>query len=183
MKIAQINYICQKMAIKELKQILKQLSQDEIVVCNSSGQVLYIEDHITLANMTKEILQQMELNVDHFTTAELGLDALIKKEYDLVLLDIILPGKMDGITMIKQIRLRTDHKNLVPILAISAALNSNQRIHALKVGANDFITKPVLQAEMAVRVKNLIVANQLYQQVSLQNEKLEKLAMTDQLTG
>ncbi|PCH95837.1 MAG: hypothetical protein COB83_07635 [Gammaproteobacteria bacterium] len=70
-----------------------------------------------------------------------------------------------------------------PILAISASLNDSQRIHALKVGANDFINKPFIEAELAARIKNMLLTQQLYQQIAMQKEALEKMAMTDQLTG
>jgi two-component system cell cycle response regulator len=178
-----INAVCQKMDLTELKKTLAQVSEDDIVVCESTGHILYIEDHQTLANMTMEILKHMGLTVDHFTTADLGLVAFEETAYDLILLDIILPGNKDGIDVVRTIRSRSDEKNNIPILAISSINNAYERIRALKVGANDFITKPVLQAELAVRVKNLITAQQLYQQVIFQKQELEKLAMTDQLTG
>ena len=183
MKTAEINAVCQKMAIDEIKALLSKVNKNQIILCHCSGHVLYIEDHLTLANMTCEILKQMGLTVDHVTTAELGLDIFERNYYDLILLDIILPGKKDGITVIEEIRAREDEKSSVPVLAISSLINAQQRIHALKVGANDFITKPVMQAELTVRVKNLITSQQLFQQVMQQRKDLEHLVMTDQLTG
>jgi len=183
MKIAEINAVCQKMAIDEIKSLLSKVNKNEIILCHCTGHVLYMEDHLTLANMTCEILQQMGLTVDHVTTAESGLDMLERHHYDLVLLDIILASEKDGIAVIEEIRAREDDKKSVPILAISSLINAQQRIHALKVGANDFITKPVMQAELTVRVKNLITSQQLMKQVMLQKQDLEHLAMTDQLTG
>ncbi|MBU2894650.1 diguanylate cyclase [Colwellia sp. D2M02] len=183
MHTADINAVCQKMDITELKKTLAHISEGELVVCESSGHVLYVEDHLTLANMTMEILAQMGLTVEHFTSADESIEAFANNHYDLVLLDIILPGDRDGIDVIQAIRARSDEKKSIPILAISSISNSYERIRALKVGANDFITKPVLQAELAVRVKNLIDTRHLYQQVILQKKELEKIAMTDQLTG
>ena len=182
-KVAEVNYVCQKQSFETLKVLLAKLTQDELVICNTSGHVLYIEDHLTLAKFTISILQEMGLQVDHFDSAEKGLEAFTANEYDLVLLDMILPGKKDGIAMTEDIRAMYDEKSLIPILAMSASLNVSQRIHALKVGANDFIVKPVMQAELAARVKNLIVARQLYKQVIEQKLALEHMALTDQLTG
>jgi two-component system cell cycle response regulator len=183
MKTADVNAVCQKMATEEIKSLLSKVNKNEIILSYCTGNVLYMEDHLTLANMTCEILQQMGLTVDHATTAERGLDIFERNNYDLVLLDIILEGKKDGIAVIEEIRAREDDKRSVPILAISSLLNAQQRIHALKVGGNDFITKPVMQAELTVRVKNLITSQQLMKQVLLQKQDLEQLAMTDQLTG
>ncbi len=55
--------------------------------------------------------------------------------------------------------------------------------HALKLGANYLIVMPVIQTKLAVRVKNLIIARQLHLKIISQQQVLEELAMTDQLTG
>ncbi len=183
MRIAEVNAVCQKTAIDEIKSLLNKVNKNQIILCHCTGHVLYLEDQLTLANMTCEILQQMGLTVDHVTTAEQGLDIFEYHHYDLVLLDIILAGNKNGIAVIEEIRAREDDKSKVPILAISSLTNAQQRIHALKVGANDFITKPVMQAELTVRVNNLITSHQLLQQFVQQKQEFELLAMTDQLTG
>lgn len=183
LKTVDINYVCQRHELKQLKNILTKLTQGDQTISRVSGHILYLEDHLTLANMTMDILQQMGVTFEHSNSAEQGLVLFEKNCYDLVLLDIVLAGEKDGIEMIKEIRSRDDDKHLIPILAMSAASNASERINILKVGANDFITKPVLQAELAVRAKNLIVARQLHLKIISQQQALEKLAMTDQLTG
>jgi len=182
-KTAQINYICQKMALDKLKTLFAHITQDELISFEGKGHILYIEDHITQANVTMEMLAEMGLTVEHVVSAEAGLEAFEKNTYDLVLLDIVLAGKKDGIDMIEDIRAGQGHKMFTPILAISASLNDSQRIRALKVGANDFINKPFIEAELAARIKNMLITQQLYQQVIMQKQALEKMAMTDQLTG
>lgn len=177
------NYICQKMDIDSLKSLFSSLTKNEIIKCERSGHVLYVEDHLSVANMTMEILKQMGLSITHHIDANAALTAFESSNFDLVLLDIILPGDKNGIEVIKQIRARTDGKSLIPILALSGKLNSTQRIDALKKGANDFITKPVIQAELAARVNNLVLAHHLYLQVKQQQHALEQVAMTDHLTG
>ena len=183
MKTLDVNYVCQRHDVNQLKNILSELTQHDLTFSKVSGHVLYIEDHLSIANMTMDIFKQMGLTFEHSNSAEQGLELFDKSSYDLVLLDIVLAGKKDGIEMIEEIRGRDDDKSLIPILALSGTSKSSERINALKVGANDFITKPVLQAELAVRTKNLIVARQLYLKIISQQEVLEQLAMTDQLTG
>ncbi|MBL4940557.1 MAG: diguanylate cyclase [Colwellia sp.] len=182
-KTDQVNYICQKMALDKLKSLFAHITQDELVTYDGTGHILYIEDHQTQAKLTLAMLTEMGLTADHFTSAEAGLDALERNDYDLILLDIVLEGKKDGIDFIEDTRERTDEKRVTPVLAISASLNDSQRIHALKVGASDFINKPFIQAELAARLKNMLLTQQLYQQVSAQKQALEKMAMTDQLTN
>lgn len=182
-KTAQVNYICQKMALDKLKTLFAHITQDELVSFEGTGHILYVEDHMTQAKVTMAMLAEIGLTFDHFTSAEASLEAYEQNHYDLVLLDIVLEGKKDGIDLIEDIRARADEKIFTPILAISAALNDSQRIHALKVGANDFINKPFIQAELAARLKNMLLTLQLYQQVMTQKHALEEMAMTDQLTG
>lgn len=179
----QANYICQRMNIDALKSLFSSLTKNEIIKCERAGHILYVEDHLSVANMTIEILKQMGLSVTHYLDANSALDAFETTEFDLVLLDIILPGDKNGIEVIKIIRAREDEKSLIPILALSGKLNATQRIDALKKGANDFITKPVIQAELAARVNNLVLAHHLYLQVKQQQHALEQVAMTDHLTG
>jgi two-component system cell cycle response regulator len=183
MKTAEVNYVCQRQELNQLKDVLTRLTRNDLSISTVSGHILYIEDHLSIANMTMDILQQMGLTFEHCNSAEEGLELFEEKKYDLVLLDIVLSGEKDGIEMIKEIRSRQDHKNLIPLLAMSGTSKASERIHALKVGANDFIIKPVVQAELSVRVKNLIVARQLHLKIISQQQDLEKLAMTDQLTG
>lgn len=178
-----VNYVCHKMALDDLKNLFVKITQDELVTCQCEGNILYIEDHMTLAKVTMAMLAHMGLTVEHHTSAESGLDAIENKTYDLVILDIILSGKKDGVDFISELRKRQDEKRIIPILAISSALNDSQRIRVLKVGANDFIHKPVIEAELAARLKNMLFTQQLYQQVKLQKQELERMALTDQLTG
>ncbi len=183
MNTADVDHICQRHDVIQLKEILRQLTQNDLTFSQVSGNVLYIEDHLSVANMTMDIFKHMGLTFEHSNSAEQGLVLFEEHNYDLVLLDIVLAGKKDGIEMIEEIRMRNDDKQLTPILALSGSSKASDRINALKVGANDFITKPVLQAELAVRTKNLIVARQLHLKIISQQQALEKLAMTDQLTA
>lgn len=184
MKTPDVNYICQRNEMTQFKNILTDLTHDDISSIKVQGHILYVEDHLSVANMTMDILNQMGLTFEHCSSAEEGLLLIEQKYYDLVLLDIVLAGAKDGITMIEEIRARDDNddKHLTPILALSASSTAGDRIKALKAGANDFISKPILQAELAVRAKNLIDARQLYLKLISQQEALETLAMTDQLT-
>lgn len=183
MKTPDVNYVCQRHDFNQFKNILSDLLQGGLTINKTAGHVLYIEDHLTIANMTRDILSEMGLTCDYASSAEQGLVLFEKNDFDLILLDIILEGEKNGIDMIEEVRARDDAKKSIPILALSGNTKSSDRIKALKVGANDFISKPVLQAELAVRARNLIDARQLYLKILCQQEKLEKLAMTDQLTG
>ena len=124
MKTLDVNYVCQRHDVNQLKNILSELTQHDLTFSKVSGHVLYIEDHLSIANMTMDIFKKMGLTFEHSNSAEQGLELFDKSSYDLVLLDIVLAGKKDGIEMIEEIRGRDDDKKLTPILAISSLIFS-----------------------------------------------------------
>jgi two-component system, cell cycle response regulator len=71
----------------------------------------------------------------------------------------------------------------LPILAVSGLEDSARRIELLREGANDFLSKPMLEEELAVRVRNIVQIKRLLDQTAGQRDHLRRLALTDQLTG
>ncbi len=149
-----------------------------------SGYVLYIEDSKTAAHLITKQLEKLQLDVDHFFNAEEAFEHYFasSQEYDLVITDIVLEGSMNGIGLVREIRSLQGKKGKIPILAISGHDDTARRIQLLSLGANDYIVKPVIEEELVVRVSNLITTKQLFDQVTLQQQRLYDMAMTDQLT-
>ena len=104
-------------------------------------------------------------------------------DYDLVISDIFIEGKLTGADIVEAIRKSGSKKSRTPILAISGQGDTDMRINVLRKGANDFITKPIQHEEFCARINNLIALKKLFDQVDEQQKKLFDLAMTDQLTG
>jgi two-component system, cell cycle response regulator len=102
---------------------------------------------------------------------------------DLVLTDVILEGGMSGFELAREIRVCEGSRGRVPILALSGVEYVARKVELLRGGVNDYISKPVLKEELAARVGNLIENKKLMDRVATQQEHLEALAMTDQLTG
>lgn len=127
-------------------------------------------------------MQGMQLNVDHFTNGEQALQAFIDNEYDLVISDVFIEGKLSGGDIVEIIRKNDTNKSQIPILAVSGQDDLSMRIDVLRKGANDFITKPVQEDEFCARVSNLLALKKLFDQVNEQQKKLFDMAMTDQLT-
>jgi len=149
-----------------------------------AGKILYIEDSISVATITRYRLRLMGLEVNHFTNAEAAYEELIQNpDYDLVLTDILLEGHVSGLRLIRDIRRKEKQKQHIPILAISGLEDTARKIEILRSGANDFIQKPVLLEELSARVKNLITNKKLLDQVKAQQKRLEEMALTDQLTS
>ncbi|WP_369600127.1 diguanylate cyclase [Hahella sp. SMD15-11] len=148
------------------------------------GEVLLIEDDRSMAAVIKATLETINQDTTHYLTAEEGLDALTKapSQFNLVITDVILPGEMNALTFISQIRRRREFDDL-PILALSGLDDISQRLSLLQGGANDFVSKPFHMEEFRVRVANLIRTKLLVDQVKAQQKKLHELAMRDPLTG
>ncbi len=114
--------------------------------------ILLVEDNETLAEGIYTKLTQIGYIVDLFYDGEEGLYAAETSTYDLLILDLGLPG-LDGINIIK--KLRCSHDNL-PILVISARDKLDQRILGLDTGADDYLCKPFELDEIVARVHALL---------------------------
>ncbi len=160
---------------------VKRFMEGTILTC--SGRVLYVEDSNTVASVMLRVLGEMNLEVDHYTSASEACDAFDAEHYDLVISDILVEGEMSGVGLVRSIRAACPDRMRTPILAISGIEDQDQRIELFRLGINDFISKPVLDEEVRARVTHLITNRQLIEQVEDQRRHLYELAMTDQLTG
>ncbi|MEJ7737887.1 MAG: response regulator transcription factor [Chitinophagaceae bacterium] len=121
--------------------------------------ILLVEDEI---NLHETLKLNLELEGYEVTSAYDGSKALraVQEEYfDLIILDIMLP-EIDGIMALETIRVQN---NDVPILILSAKINSADRVLGLKKGADDYLTKPFNLEELLLRVKKLIKKNKKLQ--------------------
>ena len=112
------------------------------------SKILIIEDEESIANLEKDYLEISGFEVDIETDGRAGLAAALTKEYDLYILDLMLPG-MDGFDICREIRERKD----TPILLVSAKKDDIDKIRGLGLGADDYITKPFSPSELVARVK------------------------------
>lgn len=107
--------------------------------------ILVVEDDMDIHNLIKNVLEKERYDV---ISAYSGTEALLlieKKDLDLILLDLMIPG-LSGEEIIKKV------KN-IPIIVISAKISSEDKVNALSIGANDYITKPFDTNELLVRIK------------------------------
>ena len=110
--------------------------------------ILIVEDEKTIAELEKDYLELAGYKVAITGDGKMGLDRALKEDFNLILLDLMLPG-LDGFTICEKIR---EVKN-VPILMVSAKKDDLDKIHGLGLGADDYITKPFSPSEMVARVK------------------------------
>ena len=112
------------------------------------SKILIIEDEEAIAELEKDYLELSDFEVEIQTDGKKGLEAALEKAYDLVLLDLMLPG-VDGFTICRKIRETKD----LPVLMVSAKKDDIDKIRGLGLGADDYITKPFSPSELVARVK------------------------------
>lgn len=112
------------------------------------SRILIVEDDESVAELEKDYLELSGFEVEIANHGNIGLKRALEENYDLVILDIMLP-EVDGFEICKQVR---NAKN-IPIMFISAKKDDIDKIRGLGLGADDYMTKPFSPSEMAARVK------------------------------
>ncbi len=112
------------------------------------SKILIVEDEESIAELEKDYLELSGFDVHIETNGENGLKEALEGEYDLALLDLMLPG-IDGFEICKRVR---KVKNM-PILLVSAKKDDIDKIRGLGLGADDYVTKPFSPSELVARVK------------------------------
>ena len=143
------------------------------------NKILIIEDEEAIAELEKDYLEISDFEVTIENDGEKGLKAALSEEFDLIILDLMLPG-IDGYEICKQIR---NQKN-IPIIMVSAKKDDIDKIRGLGLGADDYMTKPFSPSELVARVKahlsryeRLIGSNQKQNDiVEIRGIKIDKTA-------
>ncbi len=112
------------------------------------SKILIVEDEISIAELERDYLEISGFEVELCSDGAVVLDLALKNEYDLIILDVMLPG-CDGFEICKQIRESKD----TPIIMVSAKKEDIDKVRGLGLGADDYITKPFSPSELVARVK------------------------------
>lgn len=109
--------------------------------------ILIIEDDESIAELERDYLEITGFNTEIAMTGNKGLELALNKEFDLILLDVMLPGK-DGFKVCEEIRAVKE----IPILMVTAKKEDIYKIQGLGIGADDYIVKPFSPSELVARV-------------------------------
>ena len=112
------------------------------------GRLLVVDDDKDIVNLISDILEDEGFEIDRAYTGDSALQKIISKNYDLIILDIMLPG-IDGVEICKKVR----DKIGTPIILLTAKNNSMDKVLGFEFGADDYITKPFDNYELVARVK------------------------------
>ena len=117
----------------------------------SRKNILIIEDHTDLANILSLNLSDLDYDVKHADDGLKGLNYLENGTFDLVILDLMLPG-IDGLEICRRIR---NQNNYTPVLMLTSKSSEIDRVLGLEIGADDYVTKPFSVREVMARIKAL----------------------------
>jgi len=179
-----ITEVFRKKDFTNFEYYLSQFTNQLLRAGQRAGRILYVEDNLSVALVTRATLEESGHTVDHYVTGEEAEAAFLTQDYDLVLTDILLAGELTGTSLVREIRHHDDEaKRQVPVVAMSSFSDSARRIELFRCGINDYVQKPVLGEELTARVNNLMQTQFLLKRLNTQQEKLRELALVDQLTG
>jgi len=131
--------------------------------------ILVIEDEQKVANFIRMGLSQERYAVDLANDGIEGLNLAQQVDYDLIILDLMLPG-ISGLDLLKQLRLK---KKAIPVLILTAKGDVDDKVAGLDGGANDYLVKPFAFAELSARIRALLRRDSSQQGSSLQYSDLE----------
>jgi two-component system, OmpR family, alkaline phosphatase synthesis response regulator PhoP len=114
--------------------------------------ILIIEDDPDIIDLLKIHLKDIDFSLDNARDGEQGLEKALNNDYELVILDLMLPG-LDGLEVCRGIR---EKKKTLPILMLTAKAEEFDKVLGLELGADDYITKPFSIRELMARIKAVL---------------------------
>lgn len=114
--------------------------------------ILVVEDERKVASFIKHGLEEERYIVETASDGITGLEMSMNNQFDAILLDVMLPGK-DGFTILKELR---DVGVSTPILMLTARGTTEDRVHGLDLGADDYLPKPFSFEELAARLRSIL---------------------------
>lgn len=115
----------------------------------NQAKIFYVEDDTTLSFVTKDNLELQGFDVTHYENGIEALDGFSKNDFDICVLDVMLPG-MDGFELAEKIR---EINSQIPILFLTAKSMKEDRLIGLRLGADDYITKPFSIEELILKIE------------------------------
>ncbi len=119
---------------------------------NSKGKIMLVEDSSNLRYVLRDYFEILDYEVIDFGDTESALKAFNSGQFDICLLDVMMPEK-DGFTLMQEIR-KLDPD--VPVIFLTAKSSKEDRIKGFKLGCDDYITKPFSTEELALRIEAIL---------------------------
>ncbi len=143
--------------------------------------VLIADDDRVTREYVGGLLRGNGMHVEIAEDGKAAVDRVAKGGVDIVLLDILMPG-LNGIDCCRLIKTMTQD-TFIPVILVTAKSDPDSRVEGLRIGADDYVVKPFDQRELLARISNMLRIKRMHDQVNHAKDRLEKLAVRDELTG
>lgn len=143
----------------------------DIDVINKDWKILVIDDSKLNRAIIKKNLGQLNMHVDEAADGNEGLAALEKKDYDLILVDHIMPN-LDGFGFLRNFKKYIENR-FVPVILMTGTDDLNSKIKGLRIGADDFLLKPLNEKELLARVFSLLRLKNAHDELYEKNKQIQ----------
>lgn len=162
---------------------IRQIQERNTFKQSFSNQILIIEDDLTQQLTIQSILEEHNCECYVFCSAEDALAQVRALNPHVIATDFFLEGQMTALDFIMQIRYKGHKWSQVPVIVMTGLDDQARKYEMVRSGANDYIVKPIDPIDLTVRIENLLRYKHLLDQVEIQRQEMQYLAMHDQLTG
>jgi sigma-B regulation protein RsbU (phosphoserine phosphatase) len=139
---------------------------------STEWKILAIDDSKLNRAIIKNSLSQLNMEVDEAEDGLLGLDAKKIRKYDLVLVDIVMP-RLDGFGFLAKYK-ELAHTEFIPVILMTGSDDLNSKIKGLRIGADDFLIKPLNEKELVARVLSLLRLKSAHDELYYKNQMIQK---------
>ncbi len=130
------------------------------------ARLLYAEDDETLSFITKDHLELQGYEVVHCVNGAIAFEVFKNEKFDLCIFDVMLP-EMDGFTLAENVRKKDQQ---IPILFLTAKSLKEDRIHGLRLGGDDYLTKPFSIEELILKIEIFLRRSRVFEAPTLEQE-------------
>lgn len=138
------------------------------------GKVLVVEDSLSQQKVVKSVLSKIGLSVTCCQDVAHAYAKFEQQDFDLVLTDVVLEGEQTGLDLIGRVRKLESAKGDIPIMVMSTYRSAAHRVEPFRIGANDYVSKPLEYDDLIARARRLIEARQLMNRVREQSKELKQ---------
>lgn len=151
------------------------------IVMAKHAKILVVDDDERVRQFLKDLLKEADYEVDLVPDGAQALKRIETEPPDLVLLDVIMPG-MGGLEVLRFLK-SPQQPGFLPVIILTGDTDMDKRLKGLKLGADDYLTKPVNANEVMARIKALLRIKKLQDQMASSRKRLADESITDPVTG
>ncbi|MGB9669758.1 MAG: diguanylate cyclase [Halothiobacillaceae bacterium] len=145
--------------------------------------ILLVEDSRSFVHIVTDMLQRCGIEVDSVGSVAEARRQFAERSYHMVITDLVLEGGESGLSLVRHLRQDGQGYMKLPILVMTSFDDPTRKTELFRAGVNDYVRKPLVEAEFIARVRNILIARRLFERVEEQERRMRQLATTDQLTG